>query len=286
MDDINLTLNTLQETWLPLAMQYGARVLLALITLFIGWWLVGKLTQGVLGLLQRRKVEPTLHGFLGSLLGVVLKVLLLVSVAGMIGVETTSFIAVIGAAGLAIGLALQGSLANFAGGVLILLFRPFRVGEYIEAQGVAGTVDQIQIFHTVLKTPDNKTVVVPNGSLSNGSIVNFSRQATRRVDLNIGIDYGDDVKAARAILLELAENDARVLKDPAPVVWLASLGDSSVNLSLRMWTSTADFWPTFFELQEKAKERFDAAGITIPFPQRTVHLVGNGAAPTGTADAA
>jgi small conductance mechanosensitive channel len=272
MDDMNRMLAQIQESWLPLAMQYSGRLVLAALTLIVGWWLVGKLTAGVLALLERRKVEPTLHGFLGSLVGIILKVLLLISVAGMVGVETTSFIAMIGAAGLAIGLALQGSLANFAGGVLILLFRPFRVGEYIEAQGVAGTVDHIQIFHTVLMTPDNKTVVVPNGKLSNDSIVNYSRQPTRRVDLNIGIDYADDVRKARSILLDLAIGDARVLTDPAPVVWLASLGDSSVNLSLRMWTRTEDYWPTFFDLQELAKERFDAAGITIPFPRRTVHL--------------
>jgi small conductance mechanosensitive channel len=272
MDERNNMLTQVQESWLPLVMQYSGRLVLAALTLIVGWWLVGKLTAGVLALLERRKVEPTLHGFLGSLVGIILKVLLLISVAGMVGVETTSFIAMIGAAGLAIGLALQGSLANFAGGVLILLFRPFRVGEYIEAQGVAGTVDHIQIFHTVLMTPDNKTVVVPNGKLSNDSIVNYSRQPTRRVDLNIGIDYADDVRKARSILLELATGDARVLPDPEPVVWLASLGDSSVNLSLRMWTRTEDYWPTFFDLQELAKERFDAAGITIPFPQRTVHL--------------
>lgn len=273
MEDVNSMFNRMQETWLPILMQYGGRLLLALLTLMIGWWLVGKLNQGLLALLARRGVDPTLHGFLGSLLGIVLKILLLVSVAGMAGVETTSFIAMIGAAGLAIGLALQGSLSNFAGGVLILIFRPFKVGEYIEAQGMGGTVSQIQIFHTVLLTPDNKTVVIPNGILSNGSVVNYSRQETRRVDLNIGIAYDDDVKLARSILLELAHADPRVLKDPEPVVWLAALGDSSVNLSLRMWTSTADFWPTYFELQELAKERLEAAGITIPFPQRTVHLV-------------
>jgi len=204
-------------------------------------------------------------------------------VAGMVGVETTSFIAMIGAAGLAIGLALQGSLANFAGGVLILIFRPFKVGEYIEAQGVGGTVDQIQIFHTVLKTPDNKTVVIPNGNLSNGTVTNYSRQDTRRVELVMGIAYDDDVKLARSILLELAENDARVLKDPEPVVWLASLGESSVNLSMRLWTKTDDFWPTFFELQEQAKERFDAAGLTIPFPQRTLHVI-QSQAPVAVAD--
>lgn len=278
MDDIMIQLDELQEAWLPLVLQYGSQVFLAIVTLLIGWWIIGRLTAGVQALMEKRNVDRTLHGFVGALIGIGLRVLLLVSVAGMIGVETTSFIALIGAAGLAVGLALQGSLANFAGGMLILMLRPFRAGEYIEAQGVAGTVDSIQIFHTVLKTPDNKTVVVPNGSLSNGNIVNYSRQPTRRVDLNIGIDYGDDVKQARAILLRLAAADERVFKDPEPVVWLVSLGDRSVNLSLRMWTNTADFWGVFWSIQELAKEAFDAEGITIPFPQRTLHMVSQSAA--------
>jgi small conductance mechanosensitive channel len=273
MDDVMLQLDELQQAWLPLVMQYGGQVLLAIITLLVGWWVIGRLTAAVLGLLQRRNIDPTLHGFLGALVGIGLRVLLLVSVAGMIGVETTSFIALIGAAGLAIGLALQGSLANFAGGMLIIMLRPFKVGEYIEAQGTGGTVDSIQIFHTVLKTPDNKTVVIPNGSLSNGNIINYSRQPTRRVDLNIGIDYGDDVKQAREILLRLARADERVFTDPEPVVWLVSLGDSSVNLSLRMWTKTSDYWGVFWDIQELAKETFDREGITIPFPQRTLHMV-------------
>ncbi len=278
MDDIMIQLDELQEAWLPLVLQYGSQVFLAIMTLLIGWWIIGRLTAGIHALMEKRNIDRTLHGFIGALIGIGLKVLLLVSVAGMIGVETTSFIALIGAAGLAVGLALQGSLANFAGGMLILMLRPFRAGEYIEAQGVAGTVDSIQIFHTILKTPDNKTVVVPNGSLSNGNIVNYSRQPTRRVDLNIGIDYGDDVKQARAILLRLAAADDRVFKDPEPVVWLVSLGDSSVNLSLRMWTNTADFWGVFWSIQELAKEAFDAEGITIPFPQRTLHMVSQSAA--------
>jgi small conductance mechanosensitive channel len=273
MQDINGVLAQIQHTWLPVVLQYGARLLLALLTLVIGWWLIGKLTRALLALLAHRHVEPTLHGFLGSLLGVALKILLLISVAGMVGVETTSFIAMIGAAGLAIGLALQGSLANFAGGVLILIFRPFKVGEYIEAQGMAGTVQQILIFHTVLLTGDNKTVIIPNGNLSNGAVVNHSRQGTRRVDLTMSIAYDDDVRLARSILLALAEEDPRVLGEPAPVVWLTSLGDNAVNLTLRAWARSGDYWPTFFELQEKAKERFDAAGLTIPFPQRTVHVV-------------
>ncbi len=262
----------LSEAWLPVVLQYGAQVTLALLTFLFGWWLINTLTAKVSGLLQRRKVDPTLHGFIGSLAGIILKVLLLVSVASMIGVETTSFIAVIGAAGLAIGLALQGSLANFAGGVLILLFRPIRVGEWIEAQGVAGTVHSIQIFHTVLKSADNKTIVVPNGSLSNGHITNYSREPRRRADINVGIDYGADIKLARQILLEIAQ-DERVLRDPEPVVFVTGLGDSSVNLSLRVWVATGDFWPVTFGFTELVKERFDEAGIGIPFPQRVVHLV-------------
>lgn len=273
MDDVMTQLEELQEAWLPMVVQYGSQVLLAIVTLVIGWWLIGRLIGGIHVLMERRNIDRTLHGFVGALVGIGLKVILLVSVAGMIGVETTSFIALIGAAGLAVGLALQGSLANFAGGMLILIVRPIRAGEYIEAQGVGGTVDSIQIFNTILKTPDNKTIIIPNGSLSNGNIINYSRQPTRRVDLNIGIDYGDDVKQARSILLELANADERVFKDPAAVVWLVSLGDNSVNLSLRMWTKTDDYWGVFWELQELVKERFDEAGITIPFPQRTVHVV-------------
>ena len=273
MDEVMVQLEGLQEAWLPMVVQYGSQVLLAIVTLVIGWWIIGRLTAAIHVLMEKRNIDRTLHGFIGALVGIGLKVILLVSVAGMIGVETTSFIALIGAAGLAVGLALQGSLANFAGGMLILIVRPIRAGEHIEAQGVGGTVDSIQIFNTILKTPDNKTIIIPNGSLSNGNIINYSRQPTRRVDLNIGIDYGDDVKKARSILLELADADERVFKDPEAVVWLVSLGDNSVNLSLRMWTKTDDYWGVYWGIQELAKERFDEAGITIPFPQRTVHVV-------------
>lgn len=262
----------LSEAWLPVVIQYGAQVTLALLTFLIGWWLINKLVGKVGTVLNRRQVDASLHGFIESLASIILKVLLLISVASMIGVETTSFIAVIGAAGLAIGLALQGSLGNFAGGVLILIFRPIRVGEWIEAQGVSGTVHSIQIFHTVLKSADNKTIVVPNGSLSNGHITNYSREPRRRADINIGIDYSADIKLARKLLLEIAE-DERVLRDPEPVVHVVGLADSSVNLSLRVWVATGDFWPVTFGFTELVKERFDAAGIGIPFPQRTVHLV-------------
>ncbi|HKX56774.1 MAG TPA: mechanosensitive ion channel domain-containing protein, partial [Xanthomonadales bacterium] len=199
------------EAWLPIVLEYSGKLTLALITLLLGWWLVNLLTGKVGNMMQNRRVDRTLQGFIGSLANIILKVLLLVSVASMIGISTTSFVAAIGAAGLAIGLALQGSLANFAGGVLILLFRPFKVGDWIEGQGVAGTVDSIQIFHTTLKTGDNKVVIVPNGSLSNGNITNFSREKTRRVDINIGIDYDCDIKRARQVLLDIAR-DSRVLR--------------------------------------------------------------------------
>lgn len=262
----------MSESWLPVVLQYSGQLTLAMITLLIGWWFINTLTLKVSTLLDRRNVDRALHSFIGSLASMILKVLLLVSVASMIGVETTSFIAVIGAAGLAVGLALQGSLANFAGGVLIMLFRPFRAGDWIEGQGVSGSVDSIHIFHTTLKTADNKVVIVPNGSLSNGNITNYSREATRRADINLGIDYSSDIKKARDVLLKIAE-DPRIHRDPAPVVFVTGLGDSAVNLSLRVWVATPDFWPVTFAFTEQAKEQLTEAGIGIPFPQRVVHLV-------------
>jgi small conductance mechanosensitive channel len=261
----------ISEAWLPVVLEYSGKLTLAVITLLVGWWLISRLTSSIGRMLEARKVDRALSSFIGSLVSIVLRILLLISVASMIGVETTSFIAMIGAAGLAIGLALQGSLANFAGGVLIMLFRPFRAGDWIEAQGVSGSVDSIQIFHTTLKTGDNKVVIVPNGSLSNGHITNYSREPRRRADINIGIDYSSDIKKAREVLLEIAQ-DPRVHVDPAPVVFVTGLGDSAVNLSLRVWVATGDFWPVTFSFTELAKERLTEAGIGIPFPQRVVHL--------------
>lgn len=274
MDLNNLNVDELirlSQSWLPVLLEYSGKLTLALLTLFIGWWLISRLTQRIGRLLGARSIDRSLTSFIGSLANVALKVMLLISVASMVGVETTSFIAALGAAGLAVGLALQGSLANFAGGVLILLFRPFRVGDWIEAQGVSGSVDNIQIFHTVLKTGDNKTVIVPNGSLSNGTIINYSREERRRVEVLVGIDYSSNIQRAREVLLDIAR-DPRVHADPAPVVWVAGLADSSVNLSLRVWVNTADFWPVTFEFTEQVKLRFDEAGIVIPFPQRVVHM--------------
>ncbi|OWK47787.1 Small-conductance mechanosensitive channel [Pseudomonas oleovorans subsp. oleovorans] len=261
----------ISEAWLPVVLEYSGKLTLAVITLLIGWWLISRLTSSIESMLAARKVDRALSSFISSLVSIVLRILLLISVASMIGVETTSFIAMIGAAGLAIGLALQGSLANFAGGVLIMLFRPFRAGDWIEAQGVSGSVDSIQIFHTTLKTADNKVVIVPNGALSNGHITNYSREPRRRADINIGIDYSSDIKRAREVLLDIAK-DPRVQLDPAPVVFVTGLGESAVNISLRVWVATGDFWPVTFEFTELAKERLTEAGIGIPFPQRVVHL--------------
>lgn len=262
---------SLSESWLPVLLEYSGKLALALLTLALGWWLINRLSLRLQRLMGGRKVDRALTSFIGSLSNILLKVLLLVSVASMVGVSTASFVAAIGAAGLAIGLALQGSLGNFAGGVLILLFRPFRVGEWIEAQGVSGTVDSIQIFHTTLRSADNKLLVLPNGSLSNGVIINHSRQPTRRVDINLGIAYGSDVQQARSVLLAVAE-DSRVLRDPSPQVVVTALGDSAINLSLRLWVNSPDYWPVLFAFTEQAQQRLAAAGIEIPFPQRVVHL--------------
>ncbi|VVO15709.1 mechanosensitive ion channel family protein [Pseudomonas fluorescens] len=273
--DLNAEVDNLvkaSQAWIPMIMEYGSRVLLAVITLAIGWWLINSLTHKVGRLLAMRNADQALQGFISSLANIILKVLLIVSVASMIGVETTSFVAAIGAAGLAIGLALQGSLANFAGGVLILLFRPFRIGDWIEAQGVSGTVDSIQIFHTVLRTGDNKTVIVPNGNLSNGIITNYNRQATRKVVFDVGVDYEADLQKARAVLLELAK-DERVLADPAPEAVISTLGDSSITVSLRVWVKTADYWNVMFMFNEMSRDRLKAAGIDIPFPQRVIRVV-------------
>lgn len=260
------------QAWIPMIMEYGSRVLLAALTLVIGWWLVNKVTREIGKLLALRHADLALQGFISTLANIILKILLLVSVASMIGIETTSFVAAIGAAGLAVGLALQGSLSNFAGGVLILLFRPFRIGDWIEAQGVAGTVDAIQIFHTVLRTGDNKTVIVPNGNLSNGIITNTNRQPTRKITLDIGVDYDADLQKGRQVLLDLAK-DPRVLESPAPEAVVAALGDSAITLSLRLWVNTGDYGGVLNMLNAEVRDRLRAEGIDIPFPQRVVRVV-------------
>jgi small conductance mechanosensitive channel len=255
----------MSQAWLPVVLEYSGKLTLALFTLVLGWWLINRVSGRLQSLMRGRRVDQALIGFIGNLANVLLKVLLLVSVATMIGISTASFIAAIGAAGLAIGLALQGSLANFAGGVLILLFRPFRIGDWIEAQGQSGTVDSIQIFHTVLRTGDNRTVILPNGALSNGAIVNTSRQATRQIIFDVKVDYDSDLQQAQQVLREMAD-DPRVLKDPAPAVVVAGLGETAITLSLRVWTANSDYWPVTFRFNEEIRDRLRQVGVDIAVP--------------------
>lgn len=260
------------QAWMPIVLSYLGNALLALLTLLIGWWVINTLTRRISRLLSSRHVDVTLQGFIGSVVNIALKILLVISVASMIGIQTTSFVAAIGAAGLAVGLALQGSLANFAGGVLILLMRPFKVGDSIEAQGVSGTVDSIQIFHTIVRTGDNRTVIMPNGALSNGIITNASRQTTRQVIFDVKLAFDADLDSARTILLELAE-DPRVLKQPAPVVVVAALGENSVTLSLRLWTANGDFGAVTFMLNEQVRRRLLDRDIGLAMPSRVVRVL-------------
>ncbi len=258
--------------WLiSFVMTHGPGFVLAILTLFIGLWIINRIVGGLDKALKNR-VEPTLLRFMHSLISIGLKVMLVISVASMIGIQTTSFVAIIGAAGLAVGLALQGSLANFAGGALILFFKPFKVGDVIEAQGYVGKVKEIQIFTTVLTTADNRRVIIPNGALSNGSMINIGAEPTRRVDFVFGIGYSDDIDKAKAILVRLADADARVLKDPEKLIVVSELADSSVNFTVRLWAKTEDYWGVYFDMIENVKKTFDAEGISIPFPQRDVHI--------------
>ncbi|MDC0662208.1 mechanosensitive ion channel family protein [Marinobacter sp. SS21] len=273
MDDLfgaNGKASELMDQALAMIMAYAPKVVLALVTLLIGLWLIKRLV----GVLETRLTakDPTLSKFLCGLISVTLKILLLISVASMVGIATTSFIAVMGAAGLAVGLALQGSLANFAGGVLILIFKPFRVGDVIEAQGYLGTVVEIQILYTILNTFDNRRIVIPNGNLSNASLINLSAYDTRRCDMSFGIGYGDDIGKAKAIIQRLIDADPRALKDPEAMVVVGGLGESSVDFTVRVWLKASDYWPFYFDMQESVKVAFDAEGISIPFPQRDVHL--------------
>ena len=258
-----------------IAVQYGPKLLGAILVLIVGSWVIKVLSSGFGKMLDKRNVNASLTPFLKSLVSITLKVLLVVSVLGMVGIQMTSFIAILGAAGLAVGMALSGTLQNFAGGVIILIFKPFRVGDYITAQGHSGTVNEIQIFNTILKTPDNKTIIVPNAELSNSSLTNFSKEERRRVDWTVGIAYGDDLDKAKAVLKQLADNDERILKDPAVFIVVSSLGDSSVNFSMRAWVKASDFWSVFFEMNENIYKTFAKEGVNIPLPQMDVHLRNN-----------
>lgn len=253
-------------------LNYGPKLIAAVVILVLGIWVAKLLTGLCRRLLNRRNVDPTLVTFGTNLINAALVTFVVIAALGQLGVQTTSLIAVIGAAGLAVGLALQNSLANFAAGVMILVFHPFRVGDVIEGAGVIGSVEELHIFTTQLKTGDNKTVFIPNGKLMGDNIINYSRKGTRRLDLIIGVGYQDDLRRVKEVLQQILTEDARVLADPAPMVAVLELGDSSVNFAVRPWVSVGDYWPLQFDLLEKIKLRFDAEGISIPFPQRDVHL--------------
>jgi len=256
-----------------MVLTYGKLLLVGLLILIAGLWIINRVVKGFRRLLVVRNVDETLIPFLVSLTGVIMKALLFISVITYVGIPMTSFIALLGAAGLAIGMALSGTLQNFAGGVILLILKPFKVGDFLEAQGHAGVVKEIQVFNTVLLTLDNKTVIIPNGGLSTGAMVNYTDQETRRVDLVFGISYDDDIDKARDIIKEVVAKDKTILTDPEPFIGVVELGDNSVNLVTRVWTNTAEYWNVYFFLNEYVKKAFDNQGISIPYPQRDVHII-------------
>lgn len=256
-----------------LAGQILPSLIYAILFYIVGKFIVNKLSSGFAKLLNKREDNPSLNNFLIGLVKALLFVSLFIGVATILGVPVTSFLAILGAAGLAIGLALQGSLSNFAGGVLILLFKPFKVGDVIEAQNHTGVVRKIDILYTHMTTFDNKEIIIPNGALANNDIVNMNTQDTRRADLNVGVAYGTDIKKAREIILTIFDQDERALKDPEPVVYLTNFGDSSLDLTVRVWAKTPDVWPLFWDGMEKINEEFEKNNIEIPFPQRVFHQI-------------
>ena len=250
----------------------GGRILAALIIFIIGKFIVNWLNKLFAKMLERRKVDASIQSFLKSIVNITLLVLLFLAVIGKLGIELTSFAALLASAGVAIGMALSGNLSNFAGGVIILVFRPYKVGDYIEAStGASGTVTDIQIFHTVLTTPDNRVVFAPNGAMSGAVVTNYSRKDTRRVDFSFGVEYGTDFELAKSTIMEVISKDSRILKDPAPFIELGALAESSVNITVRVWVNAADYWGVNFDMNKNVYATFNEKGISFPFPQLTVH---------------
>lgn len=265
MDGIWLTLST----W---STMYGTKILGAIAILLIGKFAAGKLAGVVRKMMLKANVDETLTRFVGSLTKIGLLTFVIIAAMSTLGIQTASFIAVVGAAGLAVGFALQGSLSNFASGVMLLIFRPFKRGDYVEAAGTAGIVEEIGIFTTFFRSPDNRKVIVPNSSITGGNIINYSAKETRRIDLVFGIGYGDDIREAKKIIDQVISAEPRVLKDPPVTIGVLELGDNSVNLAVRPWVKTPDYWDVYFTLNERIKLTFDEKGITIPYPQRDVHV--------------
>ncbi|XHC48219.1 mechanosensitive ion channel domain-containing protein [Cyclobacterium xiamenense] len=255
----------------PLLLTAAKSILIALVVYFIGKWVIHFTLRATDKIFVKYEVEPSLASFLKSFLKGLLYIVLILAILSTVGVEVTAFIAVLGAAGLAIGLALQGSLANFAGGILILIFKPFKVGDTIEAQGTLGSVETIAILYTTVRNFDNKVVTIPNGALANNSIVNFSVKPTRRIDMSVGVAYGTDLKKTRQVILDTLKKDERIHADPAPAVYFTNFGDNSLDLTVRCWANADDLWPVFWDSMEALKESLEANAIEIPFPQRDVH---------------
>jgi small conductance mechanosensitive channel len=256
----------------PLVALYGLKIIGAIVTLIIGIWIAKLLAKTLGKVLRKREVDETLIKFVVSLARIGLITFVIISAAAQLGIQTASFVAVIGAAGLAIGFALQGSLSNFASGVMLIIFKPIKVGDYIEGGGVAGSVESVGVFITTLITPDNKVIYVPNSNITGNNIVNYSAKDTRRIDLVFGIGYSDDIDKAKSVIKAALESDSRILKDPAPQIVVSELADSSVNFNVRPWVNSADYWEVYFDATETIKKKFDAENISIPFPQRDVHM--------------
>jgi small conductance mechanosensitive channel len=271
-ENITETGLALGQMALDYLIEYSPQVLGAIITLVIGLWVIKWTVKLVDRVMVRSKVDDSLRPFLKSLTSALLKVMLIISIMTMLGIAMTSFIAVLGAAGLAVGMALSGTLQNFAGGVMILLFKPFKVGDFIEAQGYSGVVKEIQIFVTILTTPDNKTIIIPNGGLSNGSMINYSTRTTRRVDWTIGVAYGESIDKVRKVIRKLIDEDLRILEEPASFIKVSELADSSVNFTVRGWVKADDYWDVYFDMNEKIYTTFEKEGIGIPYPQMDVHV--------------
>ncbi|MGB5418886.1 mechanosensitive ion channel family protein [Algibacter sp.] len=256
------------EKWLELALEYGLKILGAIVIWIIGSWVIKMILKGLRKALEKGDYDVSLKKFLLNLLKWILKIVLIIVVLGTVGVETTSFAAILAAAGLAIGLALQGSLGNFAGGVLIMIFKPFKIGDLIEAQGELGVVKQIEIFTTKLTGLSNREIIIPNGSLSNGNIINYTTEGTRRVDLTFGVGYDSDIKKTKEVLMNVLKSHPKVLKEPVPTVNVSELADSSINFAVRPWCNAEDYWAVYFGITEEVKEALDKAGIDIPYPHQ------------------
>jgi small conductance mechanosensitive channel len=261
----------MESFWDVYIVPWALNIVLALAIFFVGRWVAKQIVNLVGRIMRRSKVDEMLVNFVTSIVNVLLLLFIIVAALGELGVDTTSLIALVGAAGLAIGLALQDSLKNFAAGVLLIIFRPFREGDFVEVAGIAGIVEQITIFNTILRTGDNREMIVPNGGIYSDVITNYSKRETRRVDMVFGISYDDDLRKAKTILMEILKADERVLKEPEPVVVVSELADSSVNFNVRPWVKTGDYWPVLWDVTERVKLRFDEEGITIPFPQMQIH---------------